>query len=237
MSYWQRLLGIGIILAAATTAAAATEWVPTHYWESSTGGTVQTPLLSLHGQRWRVKHRHSGRGEPFQLDFFDAAGNHLETLTRLNEPLRGLRTRNNAAAGQFFLRISSPGPWSIRLEQRLSIIEQWQLQKEQTQSSPPLYKIAAWAGDTMQAEYEMQIRGNRWQALCRNNGTGTVSVSIRELETDNVVLQITLPEQGEFVGWGHRPGTYALSVNAEDSTWALEIYSEAAPQLVGGGEQ
>ena len=217
------LLLFGTVLAGFVPALRAQEarWVITHSWEGQ--GTRQTRMFPINGTRWKIRHKHTGRGL-FQISVYDEEGNLLDLAANLSEPIAGVTTL--PGRGKRYLAISGINTeWEVTVEQYLSVIEEWQLTQVMQKPDPPLRKLATWFGGDADVEYELAVSEGSWKIVHSNTGGGVFQVIVRGEDQERfVALAANTSEPEESESWVHRNGAFHLRIKAENTEWKVDVY-------------
>lgn len=200
--------------------AQESRWVETNVFYG-VGSACSAPFW-VNGSQARIRYIPRGTGE-FGIDLVDPeTGDPVAILTRQarRSPLRG--SKKLPQTGRFMLKVSGPGTrWEIRVEQYLSLIDEWhlvQLFKQQ----PPWLRLGTWTGEPGEHSYELSVPTQPWQVVCHNRNKTVLEVGITDGD-GQVWFTANIPPQGEAAGYVPRGGSFTMGVRTEESDWQVDV--------------
>ncbi len=224
-----------LVVGPAVCRAGDKEWITTNKWSGQ--GSLTTETYNILGKKWRLRYNPEG-APPFHVY---VNNKHGETISEAGIPrpvLRGSRIFQNDK-GKRYLYIHAPrARWTIKVQQHLSIIQQWN-HREWVESRPtPSIPVASMAGKTTKQSFRViKTAKTPWKAVCRNLGKGQVQVRIEKASAEKdkkkqksaekkpyPVLNTTISGRGEQTGWIYSKGAYLVRVHAKDTKWKLTVY-------------
>ncbi len=223
-SLFRNAIVVFVILVTVRAATAQkARWVETHSWSGL--GTKQTEVFWVNGDKWRIRYSPHGTGI-FQIGVYDKTGQLLDMAADQDAPLKG--TAVLTERGSRYLTITGIGTkWDVRVEQFLSVIEEWQLTQLMRQPSTPLVKLGTWTGETIDAEYEFTVPAGRWKVVHSNSGGGFLQIIIED-QNNFVALAANTSDASEDFSWVHRPGKFVMKIIAANTSWKVDVFCEQA---------
>lgn len=198
-------------------------WLETASWSGK--GMMTTEPFVVTSDRWRVVVRRSA-AEPRNVLVLDSEGNEFARILVLERGVPSVKALRGA--GTYYLAIEEPeGEWNMRVQQKLSVVEEWELRKILRSPPPPLDKIAVWAGAEGVSRFPFSVpAGRAWKLVVRGETEDGGSVRLR-------VTQLGTTEISDFVRyadgevscdqWFPKGGEFELTVSAEKATWRAEV--------------
>ncbi|MFA4944989.1 MAG: hypothetical protein WC789_09850 [Lentisphaeria bacterium] len=219
---WLILLLAG--LGAGGARAQAPRWLNTNSWTGG-AGVRQTEPVWLNGESWLLRHTHSGAGE-LKVEVYDGAGKLFDTPVKTRRPFTGVSYIRGR--GQYYLRVSAPAAWTLDLDQKLSLPDEWHLIQLIKAAAPrkPATILATWTGEQGVATYDLTVAAPRWKVKCYNLGDGQVRFSVQDRNSNAIELDCTSRTSEEFEGWIHHPGEFLVKADAFNSEWKIEVSTE-----------
>ncbi|MDT8389567.1 MAG: hypothetical protein RRC34_03560 [Lentisphaeria bacterium] len=201
-------------------------WVETNRWSGT--GMKTTEEFLVGGKSWRViAHR---KGEtPKTVAVFKKGGEFVSTVNTMDKGLTSFQTLEGP--GAFHLSVpESDGAWTIRVIQKMTVIEEWNFRQELKKPLPPLQKVSVFSGADGLERFTITVpAGKSWKLVCAGE----------KLEGGNLTLRVTrlgTTEQSEFryeagktvdcVQWFLDGGEFELTVDAQNSSWRAEVLTE-----------
>jgi len=217
------LAGIAVLFGAHAALAQKARWVETHSWSGV--GSKQTEMFRTNGAKWRIRYKPRGAGL-FQVAVYDEQSQIQDVAVSMKggEMVSGHKTFRGR--GLRYLAITGvDASWRVAVEQRLSVIEEWQLVQIMREPQPELFKVGSWTGEETEAEYEVTIPRGSWKIVHSNTGGGFLQVLVRDDDGVAAVAANTT-EAGEDVSWVHRAGKFTMAVKADNTSWKVDVLGE-----------
>jgi len=199
-------------------------WVQTDEWSGTDSRT--TPLFHVNGARWRLLYRAS-RSRTLAFRVHTASGELLEEGTRVvRGPFRG--TKRLTGRGHYYLEVSTTdNDWSMVLEQFLTTIEEWQLMQERKAPPAPLTKLASWYGEAGRHQHEFEVPAANWKLIYKTTGEGIFELNVAGAANNAFPgFNVLRTAAGRGETWGHQAGPFTLDIEADGTTWLVEVFYE-----------
>ncbi len=217
---------IAFVASMSSSRADRTRWVETHSWSGE--GMMTTEPFLVTGDRWRVVARRFDDA-PRNIFILDVAGNEVDKTLILERGVMAIK--NLRGAGTYHLSVRDvEGRWSLRVHQRLSVIDEWNLRQALLQPPPLLNKTSHWSGEDGRHSFSFTVpEDKKWKLV----STGTTS---EEGRFRLRVTQLKTTEKAEFVHlakgkidgsqWFLHGGDFELTIHATGATWKAEVQTE-----------
>ncbi len=214
------IAGLVFLLVSGSAMAQKARWVTTHSWSGV--GSKQTEMFWLNAGKWRVRYKPRGSGI-FQVCIYDEQGELLEIAADMRRPLAGYKTFRTR--GKRYLAITGVDvKWTVTIEQRMSVIEEWQLTQVMRQQPPTLRKLGTWTGDK-DAQYEFTVPHGSWKLVYNNSKDGFLQVLIRSDE-GMAALAANTSSKGQDESWVHTSGKFTMEVKSAETNWEVDVFCE-----------
>lgn len=205
-----------------SASAQEARWVESNSWKGN--GTRQTEVFWLNGDRYALKHRHTGDGL-FQVAMYDEQGRLVDVPVNVSTTVPGMSYLKGRGA-RYLLVSATEGNWEVTIDQYVSATEEWHLLQLLRKVLPPPKKVAVWVGDDGRIEHEFTIAKGDWKVVATNDNGGRLEVMVKEKEKGMLELATTSAKAETFESWGHRSGTFVLTVKSTEARWKIEILGE-----------
>lgn len=215
-----------LIFLAATARADRDRWVETNRWSGT--GMKTTEAFLIGGKSWRVIAHRKGES-PRAVKIFKKGGELVASVKTMRQGLTSFQTLEGP--GAFHISIpESDGAWTVRVIQKMTVVEEWNFRQEIKTPLPPLKKISIFSGANAMERFTISVpAGKSWQLVCTGEKMEEGSLKLR-------VTQLGTTKQGEFryeagktvdcVQWFLDGGEFELTVDAKNSTWRVEVLAE-----------
>ncbi len=210
-----------MILCALKAEAQEARWIETNSWSGI--GTQQTEIFPVQGNKWRIKYRFRGTGI-FQVGIYDEHNQFVDIAADLREPMYGRKTRRDN--GNFYLAITGiDAKWEVKIEQYVTVIQEWRLLKLAEQPKEPLVKVGTWIGSDGNLEQEVTIPADDWVVEYEGEGSGFAQILVLD-DSGKVVVGVNMQKPMKARGWGHQAGQYVLKAVAADMDWKVNFLAQ-----------
>jgi hypothetical protein len=217
---------VGTVGLATAVRADRKTWYETDSW-SGTGMKTTREFLVGAG-KWRIVARREA-DEPRRIWVLDDEGNRFGSVIVLLQGVPAVKPFK----GQGRYRLVVPdedGVWSVKVQQKLSVVEEWDLRQALKEPAPALRKISAWSGGDGRTSYRFSVPQDvAWKLVCRGTAgeAGELRLRVTPLETTeggDFIKHAT----GEFdIGqWFVRGGEFELTVGSTGAEWQAEVHTE-----------
>jgi len=227
MNHWMRPALFSLVLLTALPAVAdRAVWVETHSWSGS--GMKTSPRFLIISENWRVLVRRRAlnprqvfiHGEPGQppARIFVAERNVFA-----HAPIKG--------QGMFYFSVpDADAEWEIKIHQKLTVIQEWNLKQVLKQPPAVLQKIAAWTGEAGRQRFTFEVaEGKSWRLVGGGQAgeEGKVKMRVVQLDTADANEYLhTGTGDFELEQWFYRSGSFELNVEAVNGNWRAEVQTE-----------
>ena len=220
--WWLLAAAAGWIAMFGTVASAqAPRWVEANTWKGF--GTRQTETFFVNGESWVIKHKHNGNGI-FQISLYDDKGKLLDVPVNLSSSIPGIAYLKGRGAR--FLQISAESDWEVTVDQFVTKVEEWNLVQAARSYPRPEKKQAVWTGEAGTETFSFTTPKGNWKVIATAESGGNLRVQVKDsgglIECDLRNNQ----EAGSSESWGHKAGTFSLTVTAQNTAWKVELLGE-----------
>lgn len=200
-----------------------------HIWHISKTisgcGTLQTDLIPIKGEKWKINYKSNGR-IPFVVDMFDAKGVKIASLVKSNnkQPSQDSRTGTiTSAMTNVFLRIQgSDNGWSMTFSLLVDDVDNWELSKNKKQIQQ-LAKYGMWTGEAGEIiKIPINLPSNHWKIKFVSFEQGRLKASVSDAD-GNSLINTYLFSPGESEAWIHQAGNFIIEAEAMATPWSIEI--------------
>lgn len=228
MNKFTALLTFFVIAATSSTFAAKTRWVQTNIWSGN--GYSATEVINIVGHKWRLRYKPSAKSgnAAFEIEIYDLNGRPYASAGGRKGVLKG--SKSYSEPGMYYLMIKGVDTkWEISLEQRMTVIEEWEYRQWLKRVSPVVRRLGTWADAVHEAEYTFKTVGPGWKAVASSKGPGKTTIQIRDL-AGTVLFNSSFTGAGESSGWCYAGGTFKVYVFSNGPEWKLDLFEiEGAP--------
>ena len=220
--WWLLMAAAGwLTMVGSTALAQAPRWVEANSWKGL--GTRQTEIFFVNAEQWVIKHKHNGNGL-FQISLYDEKGKLLDVPVNLSSSIPGIAYLKGRGAR--YLRISAEADWEVTIDQFVTKVEEWNLVQIARSYPRPEKKQAVWTGESGSETFSFTISKGNWKIVATAESGGNLSVQVKD---SGGLLECDLRnnrEAGSCDSFGHKIGTFSLTVKAQDTAWKVELLSE-----------
>lgn len=221
------IVWIGAVVPARAGDAGA-RWIETARWRGS--GTVYSEPFYITAERWRLKFYPKGK-PPFHIKVCDATAKPVAEAAVSDDLVSGWRTFSDQP-GYRILRIVGPQvDWTVTVEQRMTVRDQWALDRKQKAHVPVYSQTGVWSGEgpAEPIRFEVPVEDAPWRMVVQNEESGRLDVTLRDA-SGNEVVESKLQRTGTVDSWGYEAGEYTLEVDAGDTAWTVRMYAAGLSQ-------
>lgn len=204
-------------------------WLETDSWSGT--GMKTTRIFRVNADKWRIIAQRHASG-PRYIHVFNKANEEVGKVLVSHHSAMSVKAFKGK--GEYYLVMpDADGEWSVKIHQKLSIAEEWELRKALKEPPPSLLKLGSWSGEAGTFRYNFTVPENTpWRLVCTGETSDAGNIRIR-------VARLGTVEKSDFVyatageidclQWFYRGGEYELNIEVGKATWQTEVQSAQAP--------